>query len=128
MALTIWGVFILVRRRVAVTGSKIVTGWPAIIIGSLFVGIFPMFIVFGFALGIISIVLSISMEDMLRHSYLAELGILCAVVVTAIGIATRYGRSEEEIELEKRRALQRQPIRPIFDQGEDQNPYRAPRM
>ena len=96
LVLTIWGIVILVKRRVGFTKKKVVTGMPAIAIGILFVSMLPVGFILGMALGFVFVAQGISPDDTFYYAIFLDLGLLVSVIVAAFIIANIYGKNPND--------------------------------
>ncbi len=126
LALTIWGIVILVKRKVSLTKQKICTGGPAIAIGALFVGIFPISLAVGIVIGIVLVATGADPAFLMDYAIFFDLGVLALIVITAFVIASIYGRSEEE--LNRQKLAQNRPAgsKPNFQPSNSSNPFEPP--
>lgn len=130
LAVFVWGIFILVKRKVTLTKNKIVTGGPAIAIGILFVGMLPMAFVIGAILGlIVAPVGQGAVDNLMSYARVLDFVILALVLITAFIIAANYGKSPGEIAREKHdsQTPYSQPNQQAWP-VDTSNPYAAPQQ
>ena len=95
IALTIMGIFILVKGKASLTRNKVCTGIPAIVVGVLFVLIIPILLVAGFFLGIGMALAGGTQEDALRYAKILDAAVTWGIALTAIAIIFVYSKPRE---------------------------------
>ena len=95
LALLVFGIYILVKRKVTLSKNKVVTGGPAVAIGAIFVGLLP----FGFFVGLVlgaALAGSGNEESLMTYALALDFGLILVAVVLAFIIAMMYGKPAEE--------------------------------
>jgi len=103
------------------------TGGPAIAIGALFVGIFPISLAVGIVIGNVLVATGSDPSFLMNYAIFFDLGVLALIVITAIVIASIYGKSEEE--LNRQQLAKKRPTagpKPTFQPSNSSNPFEPP--
>jgi|GEM_PF-3955740 len=95
LAILVWGIVILAKQRVKFSATKVVTGRPAIAIGSIFVSVLPVGFMLGLVLGVLLTMQGIATDALMAYAVFMDIGLLVLAVVGALAIAARYGTTEE---------------------------------
>jgi hypothetical protein len=124
IAVLIWGIVILARQK-ATFGKSEVRGGPAILIGVLFVGTMPIAFVLGLLLGMYSLSMGISQDDLFMYSVFIDIGLLAFVVITAFVIASMFGNKPGDTP--RHRNEPEAPPQQFVPPSDPDNPYSSPR-
>ncbi len=126
LAITIWGIVILVKRKVSLTKKKVVTGGPAVAIGIMFIALLPLSFVMGLVLGFVIVAqggMQGAQQDLMKYGVFIDFGLLALVIIAAFVIANIYGRDPTQVVATPDSVTSdNEPLPP----ADPDNPYAAP--
>ena len=126
LAILIFGIVILCRRRVSLSKKRVVTGAPAIAIGVIFVSILPLSFVLGIFLGVVMTASGVGEDRLFGYALAVDFGLLALAIVAALAIALSYSRDPNE---QQQEPLHENRTNAPYDEPADpSNPYNAPRQ
>ena len=126
LAILIFGIVILCRRRVSLSNKRVVTGAPAIAIGVIFVSVLPLSFFLGIILGVVMTATGVAEDRMFGYALAIDFGLLALAIVAALVIASNYSRDPNEQQQEP--APENRTNSPYAEPADPSNPYNAPRQ